>query len=57
MALPIVGDFMKRVYDDGRFGIGRGDQFLRPAMMPRYDCDEEADPGKPDTSDEDDFFN
>ena len=57
MALPIVGDFMKRVYDDGRFGIGRGDQFLRPAMMPRYDCDEEVDPGKPDTSDEDDFFN
>ena len=57
MALPIVGDFMKRVYDDGRFGIGRGDQFLRPAMMPRYDCDEEVDPGKPDTSEEDDFFN
>ena len=57
MALPIVGDFMKRVYDDGRFGIGRGDQFLRPAMMPRYDCDEEVDPEKPDTSDEDDFFN
>ena len=57
MALPIVGDFMKRVYDDGRFGIGRGDQFLRPAMMPRYDCDEEVDPGKSDTSDEDDFFN
>ncbi len=57
IALPIVGDFMKRVYDDGRFGIGRGDQFLRPAMMPRYDCDEEVDPGKPDTSDEDDFFN
>ena len=57
MALPIVGDFMKRVYDDGRFGIGRGDQFLRPAMMPRYDCDKEVDPGKPDTSDEDDFFN
>ena len=57
MALPIVGDFMKRVYDDGRFGIGRGDQFLRSAMMPRYDCDEEVDPGKPDTSDEDDFFN
>ena len=57
MALPIVGDFMKRVYDDGRFGIGRGDQFLRPAMMPRYACDEDVDAGKPDTSDEDDFFN
>ena len=57
MALPIVGDFMKKVYDDGRLGIGRGDQFLRPAMMPRYDCDEETDSAGPDNSDEDDFFN
>ena len=23
MALPIVGDFMKRVYDDGRLGVSR----------------------------------
>ena len=52
-----VGDFMKKVYDDGRLGIGRGDQFLRPAMMLRYDCDEEADSAGPDNSDEDDFFN
>ena len=44
MALPIVGDFMKRVYDDGRLGVSRADQFIRPAMMPRYDCDEEVDP-------------
>ena len=57
MALPIVGEYMKKIYDDGRFGISRTDQFVRPAMMPRYDCDEEVDPGKPDTSDEDDFFN
>lgn len=40
VALPIVGDFLRKVYDDGRFGIGRADRFTRPALMPRYDCDE-----------------
>ncbi|MFQ7503536.1 MAG: hypothetical protein ACLRMJ_11365 [Alistipes finegoldii] len=24
MALPIVGEYMKKIYDDGRFGISRG---------------------------------
>ena len=41
VALPIVGDFLKRVYDDPRLGINRTDRFVRPAMMPHYDCDEE----------------
>lgn len=40
VALPIVGEFMKNVYEDGRFGIGRTDTFIRPAQMPHYDCDE-----------------
>ena len=31
MALPIVGDFLKRVYDDGRLGVSRADQ-LRADM-------------------------
>ena len=57
MALPIVGDFMKRVYDDGRLGLSRNDQFIRPAMMPRYDCDEETDPeGRVPDADDDNFF-
>lgn len=41
VALPIVGEFLKRVYDDGRLGLSRSDAFTRPAMMPRYDCNEE----------------
>ena len=60
MALPIVGDFMKRVYDDGRLGVSRADQFIRPAMMPRYDCDEEVDPDErptePGIAEDDNFF-
>ena len=38
MALPIVGDFLKQVYDDGTLGVSRADRFTRPAQMPRYDC-------------------
>ena len=42
VALPIVGDFLKKVYDDGRLGVSRADRFVRPPMMPRYDCDDES---------------
>lgn len=38
MALPIVGDFLRQVYDNGTLGVSRFDKFIRPASMPRYDC-------------------
>ena len=38
MALPIVGDFLRQVYDNGSLGISRFDRFVRPASMPHYDC-------------------
>ena len=60
VALPIVGDFLRSVYDDGRLGISRTDRFVRPAMMPDYDCDEEVDPderiSEPGISEDDAFF-
>ncbi len=46
VALPIVGDFLSKVYDDGRLGISKTDRFVRPAAMPHYDCDD------PDVMDE-----
>ena len=46
MALPIVGEFMKLVYDDGRLGIDREDRFVRPTLMPEYDCDEQQESGE-----------
>lgn len=46
VALPIVGDFLTRVYADGRLGISKSDRFVRPAQMPHYDCDD------PDVMDE-----
>ncbi len=38
VALPIVGEFLKSVYDNGTLGVSRIDKFVRPASMPRYDC-------------------
>ncbi len=55
VALPIVGDFLKRVFDDGTLGVSRADRFVRPAMMPDYDCEMSVDPAELDTG-EDDFF-
>ena len=46
MALPIVGEFMKSVYDDGRLGIDREDRFVRPTLMPEYNCDEQQESGE-----------
>ena len=56
MALPIVGEYMKKIYDDGRFGISRTDQFVRPAMMPRYDCEDEVDPEGRNNPEDENFF-
>ena len=44
VALPIVGDFLKRVYADGTLGISRTDTFVRPPMMPDYDCEMSVNP-------------
>ena len=41
MALPIVGDFLTRVYADPSLGISKQDRFRRPERMPEYDCEEE----------------
>ena len=59
-ALPIVGEFRKKVYDDGRLGVSRTDRFVRPPQVPHYDCDEEAEPSErtsePGIAEDDDFF-
>ena len=63
VALPIVGEFLKSVYDNGTLGVSRFDKFERPASMPRYDCGwvkqaaegEELFP-EDDTVDEDELF-
>ncbi len=38
VALPIVGDFLQRVYEDGSLGISREDRFTRPANAYKLEC-------------------
>jgi penicillin-binding protein 1A len=44
MALPIVGEFFKMVYDDGSLGVKRTDRFARPEGWTSYDCPKEIIP-------------
>ncbi len=41
VALPIVGDFLQRVYADGSLGVSRDDLFVRPANAYKLDCSSE----------------
>ncbi len=38
MALPIVGEFLKRAYDDPRLGMSRKAKFSHPEGWESYDC-------------------
>ena len=38
LALPIVGDFFTKVYDNPRLGVSRRDMFSRPSVIPTFDC-------------------
>ncbi len=55
MALPIVGEFLNRVYDNGELGISKQDKFRRPTNMPNYDCGSQQSSNKSTTYD-DEFF-
>jgi len=55
MALPLVGEFLKRVYKDPRLGISKEDRFRRPESVVEYDCDRELAVSDP-ADDKDDFF-
>lgn len=40
IALPIFGEFMKKVYADPSLGIRQADRFVRPAGAVTYDCED-----------------
>ncbi len=59
MALPIVGEFLKRSYDDPRLGLSRSAKFSRPEGWVSYDCPKEmaAEEGTvQQTTEPDEFF-
>ena len=52
MALPIVGDFLVRTYNDPNIAINRDDTFPRPALWTEQVCDETVE----EKELEDEFF-
>ena len=58
MALPIVGEFLKRSYDDPRVGLSRNAKFSRPEGWKPYDCPKEleADTTNIQQNTSDEFF-
>ncbi|MFR9524485.1 MAG: transglycosylase domain-containing protein [Rikenellaceae bacterium] len=58
MALPIVGSFFDKVYDNPNLDISRNDRFVRPANAVTYNCSKELEAAAAhvDAADEDDFF-
>ena len=58
MALPIVGEFLKKSYADPRLGLSRNAKFSRPEGWESYDCPKEMAPseGKVHQSTEPDEF-
>lgn len=43
IALPVFGEFMKKVYADPSLGVRREDRFYRPAVAVEYDCPDSVD--------------
>ena len=59
MALPIVGEFLKRSYDDPRLGLSRSAKFSRPEGWEPYDCPKETMPDEgtvQQSTEPDEFF-
>ncbi len=59
MALPIVGEFLKRSYDDPHLGLSRNAKFSRPEGWVSYDCPKEMMPDEGEvqlTAEPDEFF-
>ncbi len=59
MALPIVGSFFNKVYDNPNLDVSRSDSFIRPTSAVIYDCSEvieEANRARYDGDEGDDFF-
>ena len=59
MALPIVGEFLKRSYEDPRLGLSKNAKFSRPEGWESYDCPKEMDAaqGAEQHTTSDEFFN
>ena len=56
MALPIVGDFLRKVHNDPNININKSDKFVRPAGWQVVECEDAIKPTSHDTTKHDEFF-
>ncbi len=57
MALPIVGDFLRRVHNDPNININKSDKFARPALWQAVECEDAENPATTEALVQDEFFN
>ena len=56
MALPIVGDFLRRVHNDPNIKVNREDKFARPASWRAVECEDAETPASSEALKHDEFF-
>ena len=56
MALPIVGDFLRRVHNDPNININKNDRFVRPASWKAVECEDAETPDAVEAIKQDEFF-
>ena len=56
MALPIVGDFLRRVHNDPNINIDKTDKFVRPASWQAVECEDSVIPTANEPTHHDEFF-
>ena len=56
MALPIVGDFLRRVHNDPNININKTDKFVRPASWQAVECEDAETPASAAATTQDEFF-
>ena len=56
VALPIVGEFLRRVHKDPTINVNRSDRFVRPARWHAVNCSDAVEPVSAEGSKQDEFF-
>ncbi len=56
MALPIVGDFLRRVHSDPNIDVNREDKFVRPTSWQEVECEDAESSAATATITQDEFF-
>ena len=56
MALPIVGDFLRKVHNDPNININKTDKFTRPTSWQAVECEDAETPTSAHQTTQDEFF-